>query len=362
MLNKERGVLAAVAGNPATAAGIVDLYDISQDCRAPVLKSSTPMGVLGHESGFAPDGNTFYSASPAGRPSSPSTSATCRSRCRSAIGNVDSHGLSLSDDGNRAYVAGTGLRPAPSSTRREIQSRAPNPSFREIASLTWDTMSIPQNTIPFTIDGHAVRGRDRRVRRAVARAAPGGSSTSTTRRSRRSSPTCASRSTSRRISRRQAGDNGAQNPVRGYAGHYCNIPTRVDPAIVACSMILSGLRVFDIRDPHNPREIAYFNAPIEERIIPPSGHQPARQQLGDVEPDVRARAGEIWYSDGFSGFYNVRLTNGAWPGNPAAGTVPDPAQTPATKQAKKGKKKCKKAKKKRGAARSAKCKRKKKRA
>ena len=59
----------------------------------------------------------------------------------------------------------------------------------------------------------------------------------------------------------QADDNGAQNPVQGYAGHYCNVPTRVDPAIVACSMILSGLRVFDIRDPEQPREIAYFNAP-----------------------------------------------------------------------------------------------------
>ena len=47
----------------------------------------------------------------------------------------------------------------------------------------------------------------------------------------------------------QANDNGAQNPVQGYAGHYCNVPTRVDPEIVACSMILSGLRVFDIRDP-----------------------------------------------------------------------------------------------------------------
>ena len=29
----------------------------------------------------------------------------------------------------------------------------------------------------------------------------------------------------------QANDNGAQNPVQGYAGHYCNVPTRVDPEI-----------------------------------------------------------------------------------------------------------------------------------
>ena len=55
-----------------------------------------------------------------------------------------------------------------------------------------------------------------------------------------------------------AGDYGAQNPTQGYAGHYCNVPSRVDPGIMACSMILSGLRVFDIRDPAHPKEIAYF--------------------------------------------------------------------------------------------------------
>ena len=38
------------------------------------------------------------------------------------------------------------------------------------------------------------------------------------------------------------GDPGTSSPIQGYAGHYCNVPTRVDPKIVACSMIVSGLR------------------------------------------------------------------------------------------------------------------------
>ena len=50
-----------------------------------------------------------------------------------------------------------------------------------------------------------------------------------------------------------AGDYGAQNPTQGYAGHYCQIDREVDPVLMACSMILSGLRVFDIRDPRTPR-------------------------------------------------------------------------------------------------------------
>ena len=51
VVSQERGVLAAVLGNPAFNIGVVDLYDISEDCRAPVWKSSSPVGVFGHESG-----------------------------------------------------------------------------------------------------------------------------------------------------------------------------------------------------------------------------------------------------------------------------------------------------------------------
>jgi hypothetical protein len=47
-------------GYPTFNPGFVDIYDVTEDCRDPQLRSSTPLGVLGHESGFAPDGNTFY--------------------------------------------------------------------------------------------------------------------------------------------------------------------------------------------------------------------------------------------------------------------------------------------------------------
>ena len=355
VLSKERGILAAVAGNAGTAPGIVDIYDISQDCRAPEFKSSTPMGVLGHESGLSPDGNTFYSASPAAQTIVAVDISNPMVPVPLAIHNVDSHGLSLSSDGNRAYVAatGSGLHILDTS---EIQSRAASPSFTEISNLTWDSMSIPQNAIPFTRDGHPYLveidefGAQSEV--GAGRIIDIGDET-----------------TPQVISNlrlevhqpenfdAQVDDNGAQNPVGGYAGHYCNIPSRVDPAIVACSMILSGLRIFDIRDPHNPREIAYFNAPTYERVIPsPSGSiSPPASNWAMSSPSFVPERGEVWYSDGLSGFFNVKLTNGAWPGNPAAGTMPDPAQAPATKPAaKRAKKKCKKRKKRATAARKCK--------
>ncbi len=106
-----------------------------------------------------------------------------------------------------------------------------------------------------------------------------------------------------------ANDPGASFIGQGYAGHYCNVPSRVDPPIVACSMIASGLRVFDIRDPHHPREVAYFSAPLSPRITPVL----EASNYAMASPSFVPERKEIWYSDVYSGFYAVRVTNGAWP-------------------------------------------------
>ena len=59
----------------------------------------------------------------------------------------------------------------------------------------------------------------------------------------------------------QYNDPGAGFPAQGYAGHYCSVPRRDNPKIAGCSMIVSGLRLFDISDVEHPREVAYFNRP-----------------------------------------------------------------------------------------------------
>jgi hypothetical protein len=309
VLSRKRGLLAAVAGNLTTNVGQIDIYDVSRDCRHPELRSSTPVGVLGHESGMAPDGRTFYSASPSSKTlvavdiSNPSLPVPL------SFFSVDSHGLSISDDGNRAYVAGvgTGLNILDTS---EVQARKPNPTMRTISVLKWKTMSIPQNAIPITIHGHPYLveidefGGQSKV--GAGRIIDIADETH---------PQVVS---NLRLAVHQPenfaaqdGDNGAKNPVQGYAGHYCNVPTRVDPPIVACSMILSGLRVFDIRDPLKPREIAYFNAPVDPRIIPAAGIVPSPSNWAMSSPAFVPQRGEIWYSDGLSGFYAVRLTGAA---------------------------------------------------
>ncbi len=332
VVSQERGILAAVTGNAALYPGIVDVYDISQDCRHPVLKSSAPVGFIGHESGMAPDGNTFYAASP-GTPTITAVDISNPSVPR-PIAELPyySHGLSISNDGNRAYLAAVGLSggvrafggpvlPDPNQDRAlivldvsEIQARVPNPQVREIARLAWTPMSIPQNAIPFTRDGKPyLLEIDEFARQGEVGAARIIDIADEAR------PKIIS---NLRLSVHNpehfaeiADDPGADFLGQGYAGHYCNVPTRIDPAIAACSMIISGLRVFDIRDPHNPREIAYFNAPLNPRMLPvPSEASHYAMSSPAFAPERK----EIWYSDVYSGFYVIRLTNDAWPANKPA--------------------------------------------
>lgn len=321
VLSQERGILAAVLGNPAFYPGAVDVYDISADCRYPVLKASAPVGVLGHESGMAPDGRTFYSASP-GTPTLTAVDISNPSLPLPLVtASVQSHGLSISNDGNRAYVAAGGGAGLIILDTSEVQARKPNPQIREISRLAWDTISIPQNAIPFTIKGHPYvleideystgsggvivsahgptvgAGRiidigDERNPKVI------------------SDLRLAVHQPENRAA--TADDPGAQNPTQGYAGHYCNLPTRVDPTIVACSMIISGLRIFDITNPHKPREVAYYNAPVLPHLG--AGFFEASNWAMSSPSFVPERK-EIWYSDGFQGFFVLRVTNGAWPSN-----------------------------------------------
>ena len=320
VVSQQAGVLAAVMGNPLAYPGVVDVYDLSEDCRSPKLRSTAPVGALGHESGISPDGKTFYSATPM----IPTLTAVDISNPSLPIpiwgGGYSSHGLSISDDGNRAYLAygqNTGVVILDVS---EIQARKPNPQVREISRLGWDNMSVPQNAIPFTRNGKpylleideystnspgspGVGLHGRYV--GAGRIIDIGDETK---------PRIISdlRLEVHEPDNRDAiaNDAGAKNPTGGYAGHYCNIPTRVNPDIAACSMIISGLRIFDIRDPHHPREVAYYNAPVQPRIV--TVPAPASNWAMSSPAFVPERK-EIWYTDGYSGFYVVRLTNGAWP-------------------------------------------------
>ena len=354
LVNQRRGLIAAVAGNALFAPGQVDLYDASADCRTPVLKSSRPIGGLGHESGFSPDGNTFWAASLGGGlltavdvtdPSAPRTVYT---------GNHETHALTISDDGNRAYLAaGAGFPrneaglPADVSGLEvldvsQVQSRETAPQVPVIGSTTWSSVTIPQAALPVTIGGkpYLVEMDEFAYGDYVGRDGikANGERVGAARIIDISDETAPRVVSNIRLDVHQpenrealADDPGADSQTGGYAGHYCAVPQREEPGIVACTFLASGLRVFDIRDPLAPKEVAYFVRPV-----PPGG----AANSAFSSPSFSPERNEVWYSDGESGFYALRLTNGVWPqaaapvaAAPPQAAPPAAAAPPATRAA-----------------------------
>jgi hypothetical protein len=314
-LNPRRGLLAAGMGSPATAPGIVDVYDVSQDCRHPVLQSSTPLGILGHESGFSPDGRTLWISTTA-RPGVTAIDVS-NPRVPSIVWRSTDytfHGMNLNRNGTRLYGADLGNPGLTILDVGEVQRRVPSPQVRLVSHLTWPSVSIPQNSAPVRIDGHDYLVEFDEYARNVGSYQPNDAVGAarifdldverhprvvSTMRLEVHQP--AARATEQR------NDPGAQYGVQGYAAHYCAVPRRVNPGLVACSFILSGLRVFDISDPRHPREVAYFNKPAPNTLPLVSGSYAMSAPTFDV--DRR----QVWFADGDSGFYAVRLTNGVWP-------------------------------------------------
>lgn len=314
-LNSRRGLLAAAVGNAATLPGTVAIYDVSNDCRHPVLQSQLPL-VNGHESGFSPDGNTFWVGGAVGYVYAVDVRDPRRPRTVWR-GGYYSHGLSLSDDGNTLYQTDPINGNVGILDVSQIQARDANPRVREISRMTWSTVSIPQNTVAFTSEGHHFLLE---FDEFAFRFNP---------------PTVDDRAGAARIididdpqeprvvsdlrlevnmrdqHRAAAGDPSPLPPTQvfGYGAHYCALPRTEDPEIVACSFLNSGLRVFNISDPARPREVAYFLAPPRAGTI--AGLQPGN--LAASQPAFDPERREVWYTDAGSGFYVVRLSDAAWP-------------------------------------------------
>jgi hypothetical protein len=308
-LNTKRGLLVADMGYPTFSAGFIDVFDVSGDCRHPVLMSSTPMGVLGHESGFAPDGMTFYASSLYGHTlSAVDLTDPALPTLLWETSDYQPHGVSISNDGNRLYMAEAGFNDGDFHGLTildvsEVQKRVVNPTVTEVKRFTWPQVSTPQNATPFTRKGHKYlletdefgSGKNIGAARIIDI-------------ENEKKPFVVSNLRLKVNVGDETPDPGDDQPFQGYQAHYCSLPSRVDPYIVACSFIMSGLRVFDIRDPARPREIAYFNKPL----MPGTGSNPAKEGAFAMSaPAYDQKSKDIWYTDGNTGFFVVRLTQAA---------------------------------------------------
>jgi hypothetical protein len=334
-VNHRRGLLAGVYTNGLFGPLWFDVYDVTKDCSKPEMKASLPMNTIGHEGDWAPDGMTYYGSGGANIITAIDVADPTAPRPITELP-YPTHGLSVSDDGNRLYSAGVardggnGLTIVDTSA---IQSRSPAPATSAIGSVTWDDGSTAQATIPITIKGHPYviffdegplgMGDGQGATRIIDIADEAHPKVISKLKLEIQMPANGDR----------ASETGSDSTF-GYNTHYCGVPQRTDPEVVGCSNFESGMRVFDIRDPYHPREIAYFN-PGGTGQAPPAGSQDSQSPVTSGYTSARVRfirdRAEAWFTDQNKGLFITRFTNGAWP-FPQTGPVPGDVGLPHTKR------------------------------
>jgi hypothetical protein len=367
----------AVPGTQAAAgatngAGVVDVYDLSADCRNPKLLASLQVGtgkdggilaaksIQGHDSNFSPDGLTLYSGDPAGKtysaidlsdPTKPRMIAqvdVSQWPLNGSLFNGAAHGLSISDDGKRGYFVSVGMplaRDLPDPNARlsegfyvvdtsEIQARKPDAQFKLISWLTFKHGSTAQHTLAIKIGG---RPYVVFVDEAGSGGFPGlGGGTNQDACNAGLSPFPLARlidisdeTRPRLVSNLALETHLPANCGKvlpdlvgessfTYGSHICSVDNRDNATALACGYWQSGIRVFDIRNPSAPREIAYFNpAPTSELQASLPGSSP-----GAVQSKVNACGAPAGFDfqrkllTGMcmrSGALVLKFENGVWP-------------------------------------------------
>lgn len=275
--------------------------------------------ILGHEGAFAPDGLTYYigdlvnatvnaiDVSDLSKPKLISqfdmTKAplAVRARARSVRGvkNIPNitigtaHGLSISDDGNRGYFVSLGYASTDDVLdakfqssdgfyvvdTSDVQSRKPGAQMKLISTVS-AIGTMAQHTLPvriagkpylvFVEEGGAVTSTDSAPPseyvadiRGACRAGyqpfpmPRIYDISDERHPRVLSNLALETHDPANCSKVIPDLTGLY--VFSYGSHYCTADNRRNATALACAYLNSGIRVFDIRDPSRPREIAYFN-------------------------------------------------------------------------------------------------------
>ena len=328
-VNEQRKLLGAVDGAGGSGGPGFAVYDLASDCRAPTLLFSGDIGADGgHAGNFVPDGMTYY-ASPSGSPiraidvSNPANPAL--------ITNVfpdPTHDLSISDDGKRAYFAMAGVGSATKNglaiiDTTEVQERKADPKATLISELTWGDGVFSQMTEPITIGGHPyLLFTDELSTRSCA---PGDATYGVARiidLADETHPTLVARlmlETHDPANCELTLPDTAGQAGFAYDSHYCTADDPHNTTAVACGHFNSGIRVFDVRDPYLPREIAYFNPPaqlLKQEQLPASnnsGEKTADYCSANVRFKRTQEGGELWTTCQDNGFMILKFTNSVWP-------------------------------------------------
>ncbi|WP_181720204.1 LVIVD repeat-containing protein [Nocardia gipuzkoensis] len=263
-VNSARKLLVGTGAPAFTGAGLISVYDVS-DCAHPRLLNpgpgtdlALPVPITAHEGGFSPDGNTYWASGvlPGIVSAVDLTDPADPRVIWQGMPGTSMHGMGLRSDGNRMYLANNlgGLTILDTSA---VQRREPDPQVPVVAELTWTDGWATQQAIPVTYGGtpHLF---------VADEAGSGGVKiidiSDDTR------PRVVN-SIKLEINLSEHRDSALASSMGGslfaYDAHYCAADRPANPTALACGWISSGIRVFDVRDPLNVREIAYYNPPAK---------------------------------------------------------------------------------------------------
>lgn len=327
-VNEKRGLLGAGTGWNVAGPAFFDVYDLKEDCAHPKLLATVPsQGPIGHEGDWSPDGLTYYvglvpSIIDVANPALPTYLPTTDNK-------GSGHGLSVREDGNRMYAVSIGL---PGSTTgascggglrildtSQVQARLPNPQIPVIGEVCWTDGSTAQHTIPVYYNGKPYIIFVDEMGHGASRIIDISDETK---------PVVVSKL--KLEIHMPAAAQASMTDCSGagafcYEGHYCSVDQKVNPTAMACGYFESGLRVFDIRDPLKPREIAYYNPPAQvgkKAQLSGSEHQNGSQSVRasdfaadwcSSQPRFVKERGELWATCQDNGFMVLKFTNGVWP-------------------------------------------------
>ena len=319
-VNDRRKLLVADDGKSSNfGSAALDVYDVGTDCTNPQLLATVLVGtglpnepivtsVSGHEGNFAPDGLTYYigdivhnqyRAIDLTDATKPRLIATFDTKSAKLGG---THGLSVSEDGTRVYAVSTSgptlaqvVDPTTPATNgfmildtSEVQARKAGAQIKLVSSATFRDGSVAQHTIPFK--SAANPGKSFLVQ--VDEGGGGGINISVTSTGYTLGPLSDAVSAAcsvgfapfpmgriydisdelrpAPVSKLMLETHDPANcstiipdltgvTIFGYGSHYCTVDSRANATAMACGYFNSGVRVFDIRDPSRPKEIAYYN-------------------------------------------------------------------------------------------------------
>ena len=273
--------------------------------------------VTGHESGFSPDGKTFWVAGGAGYIKA--IDVTDPSKPKEIwSGAYYSHGIEISADGDTMYQTDPINGSLGVFDVSQVQDRKPSPKVRELRRITWDTVSIPQNSRELEIDGKpyllefdefAFRFNPATIEDKVGGA----------RLIDMSKPTQAAD----RLRPAPAGQHARGAPRRGRrpgaaradAGLRLRVPLLRGPAPRRSGdrrLLVHQLRPADLR--HQRTRSTRARSPTSwRRRRRERSRGFGAGNLAFSQPAFDPERRDVWYTDAGSGFYSLHLGRGVWP-------------------------------------------------